>query len=269
MPEPNSLVVDVVSAHQPGMVYVMLSRCCSLEQLHILDKMDPEKIKVNEDVEAEAKRMAKVSMNNNPCNWMNPKAAGLKVCSLNVKSLRCHIDDVKSDPALLQADVLCLQELWLHPGEEEGEQYQLDGFQGHFTCVGPGKGVAVYVKDKGASYSYISEPFLQLGKVSFEDLDVITIYRSQEEHLLRAVHILNEFIDFKKTTLIIGDFNICPKRKPANEVSSFLSRQKFNQLVTLPTHIDGGAFLSVPKTIEMIKQPKYVYSWKTVTNIHP
>ena len=247
MHKPNFLVVDVISAHQPGMVYVMLSRCCSLEQLHILDKMDPEKIRVNEEVEAEAKRMEKVSMNNNPCNWMNPKAAGLKVCSLNVKSLRCHIDDVKSDPALLQTDLLCLQETWLHPGEEEGEQYQLDGFRGHFTCVGPGKGVAVYVKDNTADYSYdfISEAFIQLGKVSLGDLDIITIYRSQDEPLFRVVHFLNELIDFDKTTLIIGDFNVCPKRKPANEVSSFLSGHKFNQLVTLPTHIDGGA-VSIP-----------------------
>ena len=243
MPEPNSLVVDVTSAHQPGMVYVMLSRCCSLEQLYILDKMDPEKIKVNEDVEAEAKRMEKVSMNNNPCNWMNPKAAGLKVCSLNVKSLRCHIDDVKSDPALLQTDVLCLQEIWLHPGEEEEEQYQLDGFHGHFTCVGPGKGVAVYVRDKTASYTYISEPFLQLGKVSLQELDVITVYRSQEEPLCRATHFLKEIIDLQKTTLVIGDFNVCPRRKPANELSSFFSSQMFSQLVTLPTHIDGGAEL--------------------------
>ena len=245
MAKPNSLVVDVVSAHQPGMVYVMLSRGCSLEQLSILDKMDPAKIRVHEDVEAETKRIRKVSLNNNPCNWMNPKAAGLKVSSLNVKSLRCHIGDIKSDPALLQSDILCLQEIWLHPGEEEGEQYHLEGFRGHFTCVGPGKGVAVYVKDKIASYSYhdISEPFIQLGKVSLKDLDIITIYRSQEEPLLRAAHFLNEFIDFEKTTLLIGDFNVCPKRKPSNEVSSFLSRHKFNQLVTLPTHIDGGAFL--------------------------
>ena len=48
--KPNSLVVDVVIAHQAGMVYVMLSRCCSLEQLNILDKMDPNKILVNKDV---------------------------------------------------------------------------------------------------------------------------------------------------------------------------------------------------------------------------
>ena len=222
----------------------MLSRCCALDQLNILDKMNPDKIYVNADVEAEAKRMTRVSLNKNPCNWMNPNAAGLKVCSLNVKSLRCHIADVKSDPALLQSDVLCLQECWLHPGEEEGGQYQLDGFHGHFTCVGPGKGIAVYVKDKTASYSYhaVSEPFLQLGRVSFPDLDVITVYRSQEEPPFRAAHFLKEFINLEKTTLIVGDFNICPKRKPTNELTSFLSRQLFKQLVTLPTHIDGGAF---------------------------
>ena len=242
--KPNSLVVDVVSAHQPGMVYVMLSRCCSLEQLNILNKMDPDKIMVNQDVKAEAKRMAKVSINNKPCNWMNPTAAGLKVCSLNVKSLRRHIDDVKTDPALVQSDILCLQELWLHPGEEEGEQYQLEGYRAHFTCVGPGKGVAVYVRDKTASYTYhdISEPFLQLGKVSLADLDIITIYRSQEEPLLKAAHHLKEFINFQKTTLVIGDFNVCPRRKPTNDLSSFLSSQMFSQLVTLPTHIDGGTF---------------------------
>ena len=239
------MVVDVTSAHQPGMVYVMLSRGCSLDQLTILDQMNPDKIHVNADVEAEAKRMEKVSINKKPCNWMNPNAARLKVCSFNVKSLRCHIDDVKSDPALLQSDILCLQEIWLHPGEEEGGQYQLDGFHGHFTCVGPGKGVAVYVKkNKTASYSYhaVSEPFLQLGRVSLPDLDVITVYRSQEERPLRAAHFLKEFINLEKTTLIVGDFNICPRRKPTNELTSFLSRQLFTQLVTLPTHIDGGAF---------------------------
>merc|ERR1712020_654410 len=158
--------------------------------------MDPDKIRVNADVEAEAKRMSKVSINNNPCNCMNPKAAGLKICSLNVKSLRCHIEDVKSDPVLLQSDIICLQEIWLNPGEEEGEQYQLPGFHGNFTCVGPGKGVAVYVKDKITSYSYTdtNEPLLQLGKISLDDLDIITIYRSQDEPPFRAAHFLKESI---------------------------------------------------------------------------
>merc|ERR1711978_798295 len=146
--KPNSLVVDVTSAHQPGMVYVMLSRCCALDQLNILDKMNPDKIYVNADVEAEAKRMTKVSINKNPCNWMNPKAAGLKICSLNVKSLNCHIHDVRSDPVLLESHVLCLQETWMTPEEEDSLVYQLENFRGNFTCVGRGKGIAVYVQQE-------------------------------------------------------------------------------------------------------------------------
>ena len=222
----------------------MFSRVQNLQQLIILDKMDPDKITVNADVEAEAKRMAKVSVNNNPCNWMSPKAAGLKVSSLNVRSLRRHIDDVKSDPVLLQSDVICLQEIWLDPGEEEESRYQLEDFKGHFTCVGSGKGVAVYVKLKlweKADYTFhsFSEPFLQFGKVSLKNLDIITIYRSQDEPFFRAAHFLKEFIDLEKTTLIVGDFNYCAA-KDTNELSTFLTRQKFNQLVTLPTHIKGG-----------------------------
>ena len=147
MAKPNSLVVDVTSSHQPGMVYVMLSRVCSMQQLHIVEKLDPDKITVNMNVKAEAARMAKVSLNNNPCEWMDPAEVGLRVCSLNCRSLRKHIDDVKSDPFLLQGNVICLQETWLENGEGEQGKYQLEGYEGHFNSVGPGKGVAVYVKE--------------------------------------------------------------------------------------------------------------------------
>ena len=139
---------------------------------------------------------------------------------------------------------MCLQEIWLDPGEEEENRYQIEGFQGHFTCVGSGKGVAVYVRLKlleQAAFTFhsLSEPFLQLGKVSIENLDVITIYRSRDEPFFRAAHFLKEFIDFEKTTLVIGDLNYCAA-KDSNDLSAFLTRHKFNQLVTLPTHIEGG-----------------------------
>ena len=72
----------------------MLSRVQSLGQLKILDKMDPAKIHVNEKVIAEAKRMLRVSINKKPCNWMNPKAAGLKVSSLNVNKNGSSQEDI-------------------------------------------------------------------------------------------------------------------------------------------------------------------------------
>ena len=44
MAKPNNLVIDVTSVFQPGMAYVMFSRVQSLDQLYIVNAMDPEKI---------------------------------------------------------------------------------------------------------------------------------------------------------------------------------------------------------------------------------
>ena len=241
--KPKCLVVDVTSSHQPGMVYVMLSRVCSLEQLYIIEKFDEDKISVNEYVKAEARRMLRKSLNKNPCNWMNPKAAGLKVCSLNVRSLSCHIEDVKSDPVLLESHVLCLQETWMTPEEQDSLVYQLENFRGNFTCVGRGKGIAVYVRQElceSEAYRYqeLCKEHLQVGKISLNDVDIINVYRSQEEPFYTMAHYLGEMIDLNKTSLIVGDFNYDAANE-TNEVSKYLSKQQFKQLVTSPTHLGG------------------------------
>ena len=111
------MIVDVTSVHQPGMAYVMFSRVQSIEQLYIVDKIDTEKITVNDKVIKEAKRMHKISVIQYPCEWMNQETPGLKVCSFNTCSLRKHIEDIRTDPVLMQSDILFVQETWLE--EEE------------------------------------------------------------------------------------------------------------------------------------------------------
>ena len=241
--KPNNLVVDVSSSHQPGMVYVMLSRVQSLDQLTIVNALDPSKITVNEKVLTETARMSKISVNNNPCQWMDQATEGLKICSLNALSLRKHMEDVRSDPVLLKSDVLALQETWLEIAEEEDSRYQLEGYQAHFTSQGRGKGLAVYVR-KGLAIlgvNTISEPNIQMSKIAMKQVDVVVIYRSQEEPFYRAAHLLKTLIDPKKDTLVVGDLNYCAK-KEENEMSKYLARTRFHQLVTLPTHIKGGSF---------------------------
>ena len=230
----------MTSASKPGLVYVMFSRVCSLEQLHIVDKFDPDKITVDENVKIEVARMDKVSVNNNPSPWMNPATLGLKVCSFNTISLRKHMEDVRSDPVLLQSDVLCLQETWLEEGEEIDERYQMEGFRGHFVSVGRGKGLAVYVKRevKIRSISKLVEPNIQMMKIELRNLDVISIYRSQSESLFRATHHLRNFVKPDKDTIVIGDLNYGANE--VNDFSRYLVREGFTQLVTLPTHIRGG-----------------------------
>ena len=243
MARPNSLVVDVTSATQPGMVYVMFSRVQSLDQLNIVDVMDPSKITVNDKVMAEAARMWKVSANRNPSRWMNPATVGLKVCSLNTRSLRKHVEDVKSDPVLLKSHVLCLQETWLEAGEEADGRFQLEGYQSHFVSEGHGKGLAVYVNEglEIEGVHNLAAHSMQLCKLVMRQLDIVAIYRSQEEPYPSAAHLLRNFIDPEKDTLVLGDFNYCPK-KEENDLSNYLRCAGFNQLVTLPTHIRGGLF---------------------------
>merc|ERR1712112_608653 len=208
---------------------------------HIIDALDPEKIHVNEKVKSEAARMEKISVNKNPSPWMDPATPGMKVCSLNTLSLRKHIDDIRSDPVLLQSDILCLQETWLEDGEEKNERYELEGFTSHFESVGRGKGLAVYVKKelRGViGISKLGEQNIQLIKVEMRKLDVITIYRSQEEPLYQATHHLKNLVNPEKDTLVVGDFNYGAYE--VNGMSNYLAREGFSQLVTLPTHIRGG-----------------------------
>ena len=240
MGKPNSLVVDITSVHQPGMAYVMLSRVCSLEQLHIVDELNVEKITVNDKVRQEALRMQKVSVNSNPCDWMNPKTIGLKVCSFNTCSLRKHVEDVKSDPVLMQSDVLFVQETWLEVSEEEEDRYQLEGYRAYFTSPGRGKGIATFVKEgvNILSISKFEAPNIQLAKVEMEKLDLVSIYRSRDEPLHQVTQLLQNFLHPKKDTLVVGDVNICATR--TNDLGKYLQQKGFRQLVTLPTHIRGG-----------------------------
>ena len=218
----------------------MMSRCCALDQLHIVDKFDPEKITVDEDVKAEVARMDKVSVNTNPSPWMDPATLGLKVCSLNTLSLRKHMEDVRTDPVLLKSDVLCLMETWLEEGEEEDERYQLEGFRGLFNSVGRGKGQAVYVKRELEIRGIVNfaEPNIQMMKIEMESLDVIAVYRSKEEPLFTAKHQLQNLIHPEKDTMVIGDINYGANED--NDFSRYLAREGFTQLVKLPTHIRGG-----------------------------
>ena len=223
MTKPNVLVVDVESCHKPGMCYVMFSRVQSLDQLHIIKDLKPEKITVDEDVLKEAKRMWEVSVNRNPGSWEDQeKVQGLRVCSLNVRSLRRHIEDVRQDPVLQQADILFCQETWLAEEEARQEVYQLAGYKGCFVSEGAGKGIGHYVREGTPilSRSTFSLPHMQLVKICLIDLEIINVYRSRDEPFHSVVHQLQKFISEGIDTLLVGDFNYCYSRE--NELSRCL-----------------------------------------------
>jgi exonuclease III len=141
----------------------------------------------------------------------------------------------------MQGDVICLQETWLQDGEGEKGDYQLEGYQAFFASVGAGKGVAVYVKEglRLGGAAKFTDANIQLTKLVMNEMEIINIYRSQDEPLPSAARHLRDLLDPETDTLIIGDVNVCATM--ANPLRNFLEGAGFKQLVTLPTHIQGGS----------------------------
>ena len=89
--------------------------------------------------------------------------------------------------------------------------------------------------------SKLGEPNIQMIKIEMGEVDIITIYRSQEESLYQATHHLKNLVNPEKDTLVVGDFNYGAYE--VNGMSNYLAREGFAQLVTLPTHIRGGIYI--------------------------
>ena len=164
------------------MAYVMMSRVCQPDQLFIMEELAEENITVHADVQTECKRMDRVSLNSNPDRWNNMTIEGLRVSSLNVRSLRKHNEDVWLDPVLQKSDIVCVQETWLEDHECEDERYIPEGFVGLFCCEGRGNGIAIFVRSNifGSNCSATSHatPNLQMMKLGMPTVDIINIYRS-------------------------------------------------------------------------------------------
>ena len=64
------------------MVYVMLSRVCTLEQIFILNSFDENKMYPNTKALEELERLDKISLNKNPSIWEKEDNKALKISSL-------------------------------------------------------------------------------------------------------------------------------------------------------------------------------------------
>ena len=232
----------------------MMSRVCQPDQLFIMEELAEENITVDADVKTECKRMDQVSLNSNPDRWNNLTIDGLRVSSLNVRSLRKHREDVWLDPVLQKSDIICIQETWLEEHESENEEYLPEGFKALFCCQGRGKGIAIFVRSdifgSNCSGSSLATPNLQMMKLIMPTVDIINVYRSRDEPVEEVRRQLENVIEPRKPTLVLGDFNFCCLKKK-NCLIQWLEEVGFDQVVFSATHIDGGlldqAYLLLPE----------------------
>ena len=169
----------------------MLSRCQSIEQVYILDKLDPAKLNINQGAFNELKRLEMISLNRNPSDWF--KDYGIHIASFNCAGLLSHIPDIRMDQKLLNADLIQIQETSLCTDEQGQACCQIPGYHAHFGSVGNGKGVATYTR-KSMGYRITKESNFQISTLK-GDVDVINVYRSSGANVTAVMDALEKEID--------------------------------------------------------------------------
>ena len=239
--KPQKVNLDVSDTFDAAMVYVMLSRACSLSQIYILDKFEESKMYPNLKALEELERLNKISKNENPSDWEKEDKDAIKISSLNCRSLKKHIDDIISDSLLLKSDLIALQETWEYD-DAPSDDLNIPNYHLHKNSQGKGKGIAIYIRTDIFSHTEdIKESNMQLSKFTSSNLDIITLYRSTEGNMRTLNQRLNAMIETEKPLLIIGDFNFCHLDSSLNCTRRFLQENSFQQLINEPTHIEGHA----------------------------
>ena len=237
--KPDKAAMDLSTVFEPAMAYVMLSRVPSLEQLYILNALPQEKLHAHPDALQELRRMESVSININPTPWENTTRWAVKVAALNCHSLLPKLPEIKADPVLAYADILCFSETWLTHNNHQQPSLHIDGFALHLNSTGPGKGLATYYRpDKFLHHTDFNSDNMQITMLNSAQIDVICVYKSNDNNAL--LQNLLHFINPLKTTLVCGDFNICLAENPHNHVSQSLQQLGFSQLIQEATHFEGG-----------------------------
>ena len=85
--------------------------------------------------------------------WPAHKSMSLTV--FNSRSLKSHFQELKSDPVINKADLICVTETWLSAGSSL-IPYDLPGRKLITASKGRGKGVAIYSR-KDVQVAFVSE----------------------------------------------------------------------------------------------------------------
>ena len=239
---PSTVAMDLQTVFEPAQAYVMLSRIQCLEQLIIVDKLVESKIKTYEIAEEELKRLERISWNRNPTPWDSTltRDKSIKIASLNCAGFFPHLKDLTSDSRLMKGNLIHLAETSITE-DNTTENLLFEAHSINFVNVGQGKGVATLVQNE-IEYrkQEMFEEKLQIMKICLEDLDSINVYRSAGKSLMDTFDKIEKMIDPGKATLITGDFNVCIKKNPDNELSRKLMEIGFSQLVDRSTQVEGG-----------------------------
>ena len=237
IPHPLTVVMDINSTFEAAQSYVMLSRIQRIDQLFILNALNPSKLRISSIALKELERLAALSENENPPIWKQKNENALKVAMLNCAGLKPHVDDIKADYYLLHCDILFLVETSLLGNEE----VHIDAYEPNFHNISRGRGIAAFSRTNGFSFiQEIKDIGIHIIKYRKSEVCFLSVYRSSNGNVGLLVESLLKLLKEESCALIMGDFNICNEKKPNNIVKTSMTKNGFSLIVQHSTHICGG-----------------------------
>ena len=214
------------------MVYVMLSRAQTLDQIVILDALYTDQVgwRPHQSALDELETSEKKAINIGNIENIDIE---LKIMSLNSFSLVNNFIEISRLIELSKCDVVCLQETWLGE-EEDGEAYQIENYELSLNSRGRGRGIATYMTKQFIELFFINNADCQMTKVGSEDIEIINLYRSQECQNIETL--VKNLINPTKKTIVIGDTNLNYLHQRSQSFVKMMTEELgFQQLVTQPT----------------------------------
>ena len=245
----SKVVVNWSNILPAGLAYVMCSRSEALGDLFIAGKFDPNKIVANPKALEEAERIEEISLTNSPQVFQEPNQL-LGFGFVNIRSLNKNFEFLEDDNLMKQLDIIFVTETWKDPKSDK--TYHLNGFDSAFAngkTETKGKGVGVFFK-KDAFIEICEEELYQFIKLKTENVTIFCLYISKGCNFSQIVQSLQYygFYNKEENTCLIGDLNFDAAK--TNDLSKYLSRLQFSQMVGRATHLDGHILdhVYVPQT---------------------
>ena len=233
----NTVVINLHRKKFPdGMIYVMLSRNCNLEDILINRPIQSSDIQCSQI----AKTINDVLTIKNFERISDPYLPDivLEFGFLNVRSLKKHFLDIFDFSYVYSFDCFAVCETWLLSNDNI-EEFIIPGYIIHNNPAGKGKGLAVYYR-KGRIVTCCASPYFQLTALLHNNVVIVFVYISSNcplSDVLDQFHKINEsYLSAQK--IFVGDFNFSATNK--NSITSWMKENSYYQHVKFPTHILGN-----------------------------
>ena len=231
--KPDQHLVCHGHKHMPkGMGYVMLSRCSTIESIHLAKDFELEKALKSDPVSlAEKERLDKLSILN------DFETEVFDIFYINCRSLQNKMDQLQNDPYAMRSKYIALAETWF----EANENKHLPGYRFQGASVGRGKGCALFEKDSESStlWSKTTEELFQMITIELtgKKTQLTLLYISQGCQLSSVVQALRKVMCSDLHQILIGDFNF--EESENNALSNYLKSKNLHQHIKRPTHKAG------------------------------